>query len=79
MALFALDEFESAKTAFEKGLSSDPTNSQWRTWIRKCDAELETEGTATTTTTTPTPTAPTTTTTPTVPEPTQIQQPGNKS
>ncbi len=36
-----MDEFESAKAAFEKGLVLDPNNSQFKTWIRKCDAEIE--------------------------------------
>jgi len=51
MALFALEEFETAQIAFEKGQTSDPSNSQFKTWIRKCQAELELDGTTTTNTT----------------------------
>jgi len=42
MAAFSLDEFETAKQAFLKAqeLSPSPQN---KTWIRKCDAELEDE------------------------------------
>lgn len=39
-----MDEYESAKAAFEKGQSLDPNNTQFKTWIRKCDAEIESEG-----------------------------------
>jgi len=46
MALFSLDEYETAKVAFDKGQSLDPNNSQFRTWIRKCQAELEVDGNA---------------------------------
>jgi suppressor of G2 allele of SKP1 len=45
MALFSLGEYEAAKDAFELGQSLDPNNSQFRTWIRKCNTELETEAT----------------------------------
>jgi len=55
MALFSLDEFEAAKQAFEKGQSLDSSNTSFKTWIRKCDAELHVEDTVTTTTTTVTP------------------------
>eukprot|EP01102_Stenamoeba_stenopodia_P022891 TRINITY_DN9703_c0_g1_i1.p1 TRINITY_DN9703_c0_g1~~TRINITY_DN9703_c0_g1_i1.p1 ORF type:complete len:361 (+),score=98.62 TRINITY_DN9703_c0_g1_i1:161-1243(+) len=41
MACFSLDEYETAKASFEKGLSLEPSNSQWKTWIRKCNVELE--------------------------------------
>ncbi len=41
MAAFALEEFESAKASFDKGLEYEPTNSTLKTWSRKCDAELE--------------------------------------
>lgn len=41
MAAFALEEFESAKASFEKGLEYDASNSTLKTWSRKCDAELE--------------------------------------
>jgi hypothetical protein len=43
MSLFALDEFEAAKLAFEKGAELDPSNSQFATWIRKCSAEIASE------------------------------------
>jgi suppressor of G2 allele of SKP1 len=43
MACFALDEYEAAKAAFEKGYQLEPTNSNFKTWIRKCNAELEIE------------------------------------
>jgi len=43
MALFSLEEFETAKIVFEKGQSLDPSNSQFKIWIRKCVAELEIE------------------------------------
>jgi len=43
-AAFAMDEYESAKAAFEKGHSLDPNNAQFKTWIRKCEAEIESEG-----------------------------------
>ena len=81
MALFAEEEYESAKAAFEKGQSLDANNTQWRTWIRKCDTELASEGTATTTTTTTTVPTTTTTTVPT-PAPTpatvpEVKAPGN--
>jgi len=41
MAQFALDEFESAKAAFVKGQELDASNATFKTWIRKCNAELE--------------------------------------
>jgi len=41
MAAFALEEFESARTSFEKGQELDPGNIQFKTWIRKCIAEME--------------------------------------
>ncbi|CAM9212038.1 unnamed protein product [Ectocarpus fasciculatus] len=49
LAAFALEEFETALEAFrqgkklqeERGDSSDPR--KYRTWIRKCEAELEAE------------------------------------
>lgn len=47
LAAFSLSEFETAKGAFEKGAAllqasgkSDATR-KYKTWIRKCDAELE--------------------------------------
>lgn len=41
VALFSLEEYESAKAAFEKGQFIDPNNSSLKTWIRKCAAELD--------------------------------------
>ena len=41
MALFAMDEFPSAKAALEKGYALDASNSQFKIWLRKCDAELQ--------------------------------------
>jgi suppressor of G2 allele of SKP1 len=52
MALFSLEEYETAKQAFEKGQSLDPSNSGFKTWIRKCDAELQVEGKSSSTSTT---------------------------
>lgn len=48
MAAFALEEYESAKSAFEQGLhlADEAAKAQFRTWIRKCDAELENGATA---------------------------------
>lgn len=43
MALFKLEEYESAKAAFEKAQSLDSKNSSIKTWIRKCIAELDGE------------------------------------
>ncbi len=40
MALFSMDEFATAKAALEKGASLDPSNSQFKLWLRKCEAEL---------------------------------------
>ena len=40
-ALFNLEEYESAKDAFEAGLQLDPQSSAFKTWVRKCDAEME--------------------------------------
>lgn len=41
MALFAMDEFLTAKAALEKGASLDPSNTQFKLWLRKCEAELQ--------------------------------------
>jgi len=41
MACFAIDEFETALIAFQKGLVLDSSNTQFKTWIRKCEAEIE--------------------------------------
>lgn len=35
-----MEEFEAAKEAFEAGHQLTPDNT-FKTWIRKCDAELE--------------------------------------
>jgi len=40
---FEMEEFETAKISFEKGFQLDPSNNSFRTWIRKCNAELEVE------------------------------------
>jgi tetratricopeptide (TPR) repeat protein len=39
-ACFSLDEFEAAKEAFQAGLAVEPSNSTFKTWLRKCEAEL---------------------------------------
>ncbi|KYR03009.1 TPR repeat-containing protein [Tieghemostelium lacteum] len=56
---FELEDYDTALKAFEKGSSLDSENSQFKTWIRKSKAELEsakpsTATTATTSTTTTT-------------------------
>ncbi|KAK9866350.1 hypothetical protein WJX84_000684 [Apatococcus fuscideae] len=43
IACFNLDEFEAAKAAFEAGQALEPTKAIYKTWIRKCNAELEDE------------------------------------
>jgi len=48
MALFSLEEYEAAKQAFEKGQTLDSSKSDFKTWIRKCEAELHVDGKATT-------------------------------
>ncbi|PNW75124.1 hypothetical protein CHLRE_12g513600v5 [Chlamydomonas reinhardtii] len=45
IALFNLEEYEAAKEAFEAGCALAPDNT-FKTWIRKCDAELEDEAAA---------------------------------
>jgi len=40
---FEMEEFETAKSSFEKGQQLDSSNTTFRTWIRKCNAELEIE------------------------------------
>jgi hypothetical protein len=49
VSAFSLGEYETAKQAFERGLSlleaagkADSVR-KYRTWIRKCDAEIESE------------------------------------
>lgn len=41
MAAFSLEEYESARASFQKGLELEPSNNIFKTWIRKCDAEME--------------------------------------
>ena len=44
LAAFHLDEYESAKVAFEKGVTLVTSKKQketYETWIRKCDAEID--------------------------------------
>lgn len=43
IACFNMEEFATAKAAFEKGREVDAGNNQFKTWIRKCNAELEDE------------------------------------
>lgn len=45
IAAFALEEFESAKSAFADGqkLAPEAQQAQFKTWVRKCDAELAAE------------------------------------
>ncbi|GLI58864.1 hypothetical protein VaNZ11_000629 [Volvox africanus] len=42
VALFNMEEYEAAKESFEAGCQLSPDNT-FKTWIRKCDAELEDE------------------------------------
>ena len=42
-ACFNLDEFETAKDAFERGFALEPSNKSFQTWIRKCKVEIEDE------------------------------------
>jgi hypothetical protein len=44
MTCFAMEEYETAKAAFEKGQQLDHENATFKTWIRKCMAEMEIEG-----------------------------------
>ena len=43
VACFQMEEYATAKAAFEKGKEIDPETTQFKTWIRKCNAELEEE------------------------------------
>jgi len=43
VACFELEEFETAKQAFEQGQKLEPSNTNFRTWLRKCSAELNEE------------------------------------
>lgn len=45
-ACFALEEYHTAKAAFEAGARIDPGNAQFKTWVRKCAAELTDEAEA---------------------------------
>lgn len=45
-AMFEMDKFEGAKRAFEKCLEFDPNNARCKTWIRKCDSELDSSQTS---------------------------------
>jgi len=45
MACFSLEEYETAKAAFEKGYQIEPNNASFKTWIRKCNTEIEAEST----------------------------------
>jgi len=44
MACFELEDFQSAKEAFEAGLALEKPSRSFKMWIRKCDAELELTG-----------------------------------
>jgi len=41
IACFELEEYETALASFHKGASLDPSDSSFKTWIRKCQAEIE--------------------------------------
>jgi len=41
IACFDMEEFETAKISFKNGLQIEPTNNSFKTWIRKCNSELE--------------------------------------
>jgi len=43
VACFNMEEFVTAKAAFEQGKQLDSANGQFKTWIRKCNAEIEDE------------------------------------
>eukprot|EP00283_Hemiselmis_rufescens_P003945 CAMPEP_0173418440 /NCGR_PEP_ID=MMETSP1357-20121228/595_1 /TAXON_ID=77926 /ORGANISM="Hemiselmis rufescens, Strain PCC563" /LENGTH=143 /DNA_ID=CAMNT_0014380929 /DNA_START=31 /DNA_END=458 /DNA_ORIENTATION=+ len=43
VACFNMEEYATAKGAFEKGRELDAGNNQFKTWLRKCNAELEDE------------------------------------
>ncbi|KAL3689214.1 hypothetical protein R1sor_015523 [Riccia sorocarpa] len=42
-ACFHLEEYSTAKAAFEAGCKVDPNNSKFQTWLSKCDAKLREE------------------------------------
>jgi len=41
IACFDMEEFETAKSAFKSGHQIEPNNNTFKTWIRKCNSELE--------------------------------------
>lgn len=41
VACFWLEEYETAKAAFLSGMAISKNPERYRTWIRKCDAEVE--------------------------------------
>lgn len=41
IALFHLEDYRSAKEAFSQAQILDPDDNSFRTWIRKCDAEID--------------------------------------
>eukprot|EP00193_Tetraselmis_chui_P018511 CAMPEP_0177791764 /NCGR_PEP_ID=MMETSP0491_2-20121128/24123_1 /TAXON_ID=63592 /ORGANISM="Tetraselmis chuii, Strain PLY429" /LENGTH=409 /DNA_ID=CAMNT_0019314049 /DNA_START=224 /DNA_END=1455 /DNA_ORIENTATION=- len=43
VACFRLDEYEAAKSAFVAGMAISEAQEPFKTWIRKCDAELQEE------------------------------------
>lgn len=43
VACFSMEEYTTAKVAFEKGRELDEKNAQFKTWIRKCNAEIDEE------------------------------------
>lgn len=40
-SLFHLEDYKSAKDAFTQGQTLDPADGNFRTWIRKCEAEMD--------------------------------------
>eukprot|EP00897_Mesotaenium_endlicherianum_P000550 jgi/Mesen1/10496/ME000083S09999 len=43
IACFSLEEYQTARAAFQAGATLEPTNSSFKTWLRKCEAELSDE------------------------------------
>ncbi len=41
VACFKLEEYETARESFAKAQELAPTNAALKTWIRKCDAEIQ--------------------------------------
>lgn len=41
IACFHLEEYEAAKQAFDAGAKLTPDQTQFKTWIRKCQAEID--------------------------------------